>query len=142
MNKDLFQHYASSYGAELAHWPEDVVEVAGNALLAHPEWQSMLEEEHHLDKQLDAYQLPAVNLSQLESMILQQTTENVNLLDQLINWLMPSRSIWRPALAACLPLLIGVILGTSLEIEDQYLLSEEIELFGVNTTAEVFDDEI
>ncbi len=136
MNKQLFTHYASTYGSEISQWPNEVKQVAVDALAVNPQWQSLLEAEVSLDQALDAYQVSSSPLPDLEQAILNSTAAKIDLIDRILAWLIPQNSVFRPALVACVPLLVGVILGNSLEIEDQYVLSEEIELISSFTVLE------
>ena len=128
MDKTKFAHYAESYGSDLQLWPIDVKAEAQLALENHPEWMQVLEQEQDLDHLLSQYQLPKVDFSALEQSVISETTHKTSFLDWIIGWLQPEQSIWRPALAACLPILIGITLGTNLELNEQYVLSEEIEI--------------
>ena len=130
MDRATFQYYAESYGSDFSLWPQSVSIEAQTALKNNPEWQTVLDNEEQLDLLLNQYKLPKANLSPLEQSILDATVHQTGLLDRLINWLRPDQSLWRPAVAACLPILVGITLGTSLELEEQYVLSEEIELLG------------
>ena len=130
MDKPTFEHFAESYGSNLKRWPKDIAREAEAALVEHPEWQAILTAEEDIDALLDSAKFTQPNFSDLESSILDQTVNQLPVVDLIINWLRPTHSLWRPALAACLPILIGVTLGTSLELEEQYVLSEEIELLN------------
>lgn len=151
MNKETFSHYATSYGAHLKNWPEEVRSEAQQALNEHAQWQTILDNEQGLDDMLDHYQPNLYppntgDYAALEAAILAETVRKVSLLDNLLSWLQPDRSIWRPALAACLPILVGITLGANLELEDQYVLAEELELlngtYWLESELEVSDDEV
>ncbi len=130
MNNELFQHYATSYGSDINRWPQDVRQKAHQCLQGNPSLANVLIEESHLDESLNAYQTPPDILADLEQTILAKTVSNPGLLDSLLAWLAPQNSLFRPAVVACLPLLLGMIVGNSYELEEQYLLAEEIELFS------------
>ena len=57
------------------------------------------------------------NFPGLESRILNQPLpeRNRGLFEAAVNWLMPEGSlgnqVWRPAIAACIPLVFGIVLG-------------------------------
>jgi hypothetical protein len=142
MDRQTFIQHAESYGSDLERWPEEVVAEAKLALANQPELTEVLKQEIGLDQLLSLYELPKVDFSALEQSILNSTIDKTTLIDRLIDWLRPEQSIWRPALAACLPILIGMILGTNLEIDDQYVLSEEIEILNSSMWDSALLDEI
>ncbi|MFN3236960.1 MAG: hypothetical protein ACE37D_07860 [Pseudomonadales bacterium] len=137
MDKTTFAALAASYGCNIDSWPTDHQAAAAVALKANPDWQSLLDQEQRLDAVLDQYQV-ASNLSALEASILEQTVYRRGLLQKLLDWLSPEVTVWRPALAACLPIVVGMMLGSSIQIEEQFVLAEELAL--VQFEASSFDD--
>jgi hypothetical protein len=51
-----------------------------------------------------------------------QTGKGTRLLDRILDWLMPAdtspRNLWRPAVAAALPLLLGVAIGSTINLDE------------------------
>ena len=137
MDKATFMYYANTYGGDLSIWPLEVIDSAEQALVKHPVWQELLTAEQDLDRRLNQYDMTEVSLLDLESKILDQTVNNTPLIDTILAWFLPNQSIWRPALAACLPVLIGLALGMTIDLEDQYLLSDEMELLADTEWLEV-----
>ena len=135
MDKSKFVSLAEAYGSDLNRWPQDQKLPAMAALEHNPDWLDILNTELALDRQLDQYQLN-IDVSALESRILQQTTEKVGLIDKVLGWLLPDDSLLRPALVACIPVLLGVVIGTNLDLglEDQFVLSDELQYIQFDTT--------
>ncbi len=135
MNKSKFLSLAQAFGSDLSRWPEDQRHLAFQALESNPGWHEILNAELALDQELDQYQLN-IDVSQLETLILQQTTGKTGTIDKLLAWLIPSGSLLRPALVACIPILVGVIIGSNLDLEldEPYLLTEELQYIQFDNT--------
>lgn len=144
MNKTEFDHLLACYGANFEHWPSEHRSIAKLALEAHPEWQtSFLESrilddvlDNVLDDALDKQTLESHHLAALEQRILAQTVHKQSSLDHFIHWLIPGEvfwrpALWRPALVACLPVIVGLSIGLNVDIDEQYTLEEELSLSGL-----------
>lgn len=127
MNKEQFQQFAESYGSDLNRWPDAIRAEADQDLANQPTWQALLDREGGLDQHLDQYQINT-DITALEARISKQAFEQMSLLDRIFAWISPDAALWRPALAASIPILIGFVLGSSLNFDEQYTIEEELEL--------------
>lgn len=134
MNKTEFDHLLACYGADFEHWPSEHRSSAKQALESNPEWQASLLESRALDDVLDdalnEYALDSYHLAALEQRILAETLYKQSSLDRFIHWLIPGEALWRPALIACLPIIVGLSIGLNIDIDEQYTLEEELSLTG------------
>lgn len=126
------------HGAKPDRWP-DSLRVRAESLVATDEnAAALLRREQNLADLLDAVQVP--EMAGLEQRVLQQSlpARRKSKINALVNWLLPAEVLhywWRPALAATVPLVFGIVLGNffsfgvsgSVEIQDwaneMYLLS-------------------
>lgn len=125
MSPERLRDLLDNYGSRESNWPSELRESMRAALdslernNSLERWDSLepgeslelrvaLREARELDELLDSYAPP---LAQLEQRILEALPQP--LLERLFSWLVPERGseLWRPALAAALPLLLGVTLG-------------------------------
>ncbi len=136
MTLEEFTKIIVCYGAQSDRWPAAVRDAAIDLTATSTEAQNLLAEYVQLEALLDQQQVP--DFPNLESRILSQTlpARNHALIDRLINWLLPATSVrllWRPVLAASLPLFFGIVVGTFFS-------------FGVDVeaieTAEYWEDEL
>lgn len=137
MNKTEFDDLLASYGANLSYWPEAQRDAAKSALATHPGWQTQISEERRLDDLLDILlddqTVDPSAIAQLEQQILNKTIYRNTALEKLLDWISPSQGIWKPALAACLPILVGVSIGLSVDVGEQYSLENELTLTGLDS---------
>ena len=131
MNKTEFDQLLACYGADFGHWPIEHRASAELALESHPEWQANLLESRLLDDALGQYSLEDHHLAAVKHRILAQTVYKQTFLDRFIHWLMPGEALWRPALIACLPIIIGLSIGLNIDIDEQYTLAEELSFTGL-----------
>lgn len=108
MNRDQARALLDAYGADAAKWPEQRREDLALFLDRDEAGADLLEEARQLDHVLAAYKLPGVDLADQVLNALPQSG-----LERLLDWLMPVPASlwWRPAMAAALPLAIGVCIG-------------------------------
>jgi hypothetical protein len=136
MKKAEFDHLLACYGADFGDWPGEQRGIAKRALESNPEWQARFLESRALDDALDEYTLESPHLAALEQRILAETVHKQSILDRFIQWLIPGEAlwrpaVWRPALVACLPIIVGVSIGLNINIDEQYTLEEELSLTGL-----------
>ncbi|MGK0474216.1 MAG: hypothetical protein ACJAR0_004716 [Candidatus Azotimanducaceae bacterium] len=131
MNKTEFDHLLACYGADFEHWPIEHRSLAKNALESNPEWQTSLLETNVLDNALDQLTPADHHLAALTERILAATVGKQYFLDRLIHWLIPGEALWRPALVACLPIIVGLSIGLNVDIDEQYTLEEELSFTGL-----------
>jgi hypothetical protein len=115
MTLDEFTHIVESNGADPEHWPDLLQHQCRGFLATSAEAQTLLAQHQQLASQLDRLSVP--DFPGLESRVLAQylPSRNEPLLDRLLSWLLPenplSKQLWRPAMAACLPLVFGILVG-------------------------------
>jgi hypothetical protein len=115
MNIDAFTQILETHGAVEANWPEETRAACRHLTATSQEAQQLLLQFMLLEQSLDALDQP--HFPGLETRILHQALppQQLSLSDRLINWLIPKSgsplSLWRPTLAACLPLGFGILVG-------------------------------
>ncbi len=147
MNIKRFQQLLEAYGTREENWPREEREAARMLLQSNSECERLFQQYQQLDGYLDEYvtRIPAGLSEKILSGL------PMPLVDRIISWLIPDvkSEIWKPAIAGSLPLVVGVILGTSTlgslldaaEPTDNW--EEEIYLLALDDTAndvEVFDE--
>lgn len=142
MNLERFTLIVESYGADPQQWPGDERVEALEFSRTSTDAMSLLDQEAELDQQLALFELPDSKLAvqRIERAILSELKPGP--VEQLLNWVLPdfddlSHTLWRPTLAACMPLLLGVVIGLSLTDNNTYELSsdEELSLLAFTDTA-------
>ena len=103
-----------SYGCDTSRWPEGDRQQCLDLIATDSQASALYQQFVSLENQLDHLQAP--DFSGLEQKVLQQQLPKraPKLSDRLVNWLLPSagsHNYWRPALAACLPLVMGIMVG-------------------------------
>lgn len=108
MNLERFRELLSCHGSREQRWPTALRDDMLSFLGENEEARVLLRSEQQLDLLLDSYQLPEIDLS---DEIMRAVPGDR--LERLLGWLMPARpaQFWRPASAAALPLLLGVVIG-------------------------------
>ena len=143
MNRTEFDYLLTCYGADFGRWPIEHSTIAKLALESNPAWQVSLLEARRLDDALDKSSLEDHHLGALKRRILAETIYKQSLLDRFLHWLIPAEVLWRPALVACLPVIIGLSIGLNIDIDERYTLEEELSLTGLvveTSTLEIFDE--
>ncbi|MCH7742063.1 MAG: hypothetical protein IIB71_05300 [Proteobacteria bacterium] len=147
MNIERFQQILDAYGARVDNWPREERQAAQLLLQSNTECVSLLRRYHSVDDYLDEY-VPRVP-SALRQKILQRLPGSI--IDTIVNWLIPDvrSDFWRPVIAGSLPLVMGVMLGTSTlgdlldstAVDDNW--EEEIYLLALDDTVngmEIIDE--
>jgi hypothetical protein len=103
-----------SCGCDTSRWPEGDRQQCLDLIATDSQASALYQQFVSLENQLDHLQAP--DFSGLEQKVLQQQLPKraPKLSDRLVNWLLPSagsHNYWRPALAACLPLVMGIMVG-------------------------------
>lgn len=108
MSPERLQQLLDSYGAREEHWPKDQRADMRACLHAFPQMQHQLLKARELDGILDSYIPEPVDLQQR---ILDALPGSA--VDRLLSWLVPQvpQLWWRPAMAAALPLILGLTIG-------------------------------
>ncbi len=142
MNTDDLKQLINAYGTRAENWPDDKRQAA-LALIASDESAGvLLSRLAPLDEALDRFEVQP-DVKRIEADILARLPRpaRTGLLDTLIEWLIPDgatpTAMFRPALAAMLPLLVGVALGSNINIDDtdlSYSTDEEILLLSLSSS--------
>jgi hypothetical protein len=143
MDLHTFTQLLERYGTTESNWPAQVRDEAAAFVAANPEAQSVKARFRPLDEALDRYEVHPDN-ERLRAAILARIDDRPaamrrrDPLDVIMRWLFPDvpdlRVLWRPALAASLPLLAGIIIGSTFTIDaldttDSW--DEEIQLLAL-----------
>ena len=123
-----FRRLLDVHGGDLQRWPE-AKRAEMEALIADSvDARAYLAEARVLDDALDGFEVPAVDLSQRVLDALPQSR-----VEKLLAWLLPPapQLWWRPAMAAMMPVFLGVMIGlggtpgdaTDWDAQEQALLS-------------------
>ncbi|WOJ92098.1 hypothetical protein R0135_09895 [Congregibacter variabilis] len=119
MSPERLEELLETYGSREERWPEDQRSEMRACLDAFPQLQRQLFEARDLDLMLDSYCPEDIDLQQriLDAL-------PVSVADRLLNWLLPEVPglWWRPAMAAALPMLLGLAIG----MESQSLASIDV----------------
>ena len=128
-----------AYGADAAHWPQDERTMLLELIAGSPAASDLLHEAQKLDRILDLYSIPEASNDLMKKVL--NNLPVPNRLDQFLKWLWPERKslIWQPALAASLPLVFGILLGSFWTPLDQdYAMDEEgMYVMGLYTPEEL-----
>jgi len=115
MNLQEFTRIIDLYGAEAARWPKRVRAECERFVANNVQARALLNQQWVVDELLEQIETP--QFSGLESRVLNQALpeQNSGPFDAIIEWLIPSsgatQNYWRPAIAACLPLVFGIVLA-------------------------------
>ena len=141
-----FSQVIEIYGADSAMWPEDLREDLEAFLAKNESARSLLSEYSQLEQSLDKIAVP--DFPGLETRVLNQalSPRQQSLFVSLISWLLPTENfganLWRPALAACLPLVFGIVLGNyysfgiSSEVDEFDYWEDELAMIALTDISE------
>ena len=144
-----FSQAIEFYGADSAMWPEDLREDLEAFLAKNESARSLLSEYSQLEQSLDKIAVP--DFPGLETRVLNQalSPRQQSLFVSLISWLLPTENfganLWRPALAACLPLVFGIVLGNyysfgiSSEVDEFDYWEDELAMIALTDISESED---
>jgi hypothetical protein len=109
-----FTQLLEIHGADSGNWPSAQRQAMLSLARDNSEAGDILSEFQRMDGLLATMEAP--KFAGLGARIADQDLpqRQAGLMDRLLNWLLPleaGSSLWRPALAACLPLFVGVIVG-------------------------------
>lgn len=112
-----FTSLLDRYGSSLEDWPEQEAESARRLLERDTAASAARARQRELETLIG--DLPTPRFPGLEARIAAQALPPRGLtpLDRLLGFLLPEadgRALWRPAIAACLPLVMGIVLGNYL----------------------------
>ena len=144
-----FSQVIEIYGADSAMWPEDLREDLEAFLAKNESARSLQSEYSQLEQSLDKIAVP--DFPGLETRVLNQalSPRQQSLFVSLISWLLPTENfganLWRPALAACLPLVFGIVLGNyysfgiSSEVDEFDYWEDELAMIALTDISESED---
>ncbi len=135
MDEAAFANALDRWGSRLSQWPAH--EAAARELIERSAAaRRLLIRAEQLDAQLSQPAELAAN-PQLQQRITSALAgrKQFDGLDRLIQWF--AASLWRPSVAAAVPLLLGFIIGTAAPIAAEDSLAEELGLLAFTTTIEI-----
>jgi len=144
MNLERFTLIVESYGADSQQWPRneraEALEFSSTSIDA----VALLDQERELDQHLALFEFPNSERSVRRVKMGISSALKPSRLQQLLNWVLPdfdnlTRTLWRPTLAATMPLLLGVVIGLTLS-NNTYELSPEEELSLLAFTDTVIEE--
>ncbi len=115
MSLENFAKLLNVHGADPRSWPTERRQSCTELLDNSGEARALLASHQVLEQRLN--QLPVPALAGLEATVMHQPlpARSVSPMDKLIDWLVPTEGLtlrlWRPTMAACLPLVFGIVLG-------------------------------
>ncbi|MDA1370571.1 MAG: hypothetical protein O2971_07400 [Proteobacteria bacterium] len=115
MNFDKFEKLLNVHGADSRSWPSELRRSCTELLDSSRQVRALLASHQLLEKRLN--QLPVPELASLEATVMHQPlpARSLSPMDRLLDWLAPTEGftlrLWRPTIAACLPLVFGIVLG-------------------------------
>lgn len=136
MTFEEFSEIVDTYGSQDHRWPDHLRQQCLLYAEGSSEAKEFIKQHQELEFLLNKVEAP--EFAGLESRIANMPLpeRKQNFLDQILNWLFPedgfTKQLWRPAMAACLPLVFGIAMGNF------FSFGVEIEIDGFET----WDDEL
>ncbi|GJM13535.1 MAG: hypothetical protein DHS20C12_19380 [Pseudohongiella sp.] len=115
MTLEEFTRIVDLYGAESAHWPKELCTDCETFVANNIEARTLLKQQWQVDELMTQLEVPS--FPGLETRVLNQSLpeRSRSFFEEVISWLVPEENFgqqfWRPAVAACIPLVFGVVLG-------------------------------
>ena len=115
MNKQAFTTALDTYGSDLNKWPATLAAQAQALLATDSDCRQLLAQQDSVAQLLE--NLPQPVFPGLETRILHQSlpARSRSWADQVVDWLIPEQGFstqwWRPLSAACLPMLVGIVMS-------------------------------
>lgn len=136
-----FTEILDTFGSRPANWPDQHRSQWESFLASDAGAQQLFKQQQTLEDLLQKLEAP--ELPYLETRILNQELppQQISIADKLIEWLLPSEfgiQLWRPTVAACLPLVFGILVGNYFSFgiteQDQQLeyWDDELALLSFN----------
>lgn len=142
MNLQLFAELLETYGGDSRRWPVEQRDAALELLSREPEARQIMEAEIAFDLILDTHEVPVRTTDQLISNIEARIGADPvrNPVDKLIHWLFPDlmtiRTALRPASIACVPVILGMMIGYGNASSNELTVDEELALLAVTYQSE------
>ena len=146
MTIEDFTRFIETYGADPNRWPIDSNKSIRSFLLDNASAKKVLAEYQELEQKMNSYGVP--EFRGLEQKVLKQALppQRNSLLVRLLNWTIPkeasNKRLWRPAIVACLPLMLGFILGNyysfgiDIEIDEYDYWKDEFTFLALSDYSE------
>lgn len=146
MNLEEFTNIIDLHGSESAKWPQRLRAECEAFVANNVEARSLINQQWAVEEIMDKAAVP--EFPGLESRILNQPLpeRGKSPLDRLVEWLLPShisgQNVWRPAFAACLPLVFGIVLanyfsfGVGVENDDFQYWGDELAMLSLTDYSE------
>jgi hypothetical protein len=115
MTLDEFTRIIDLHGSEPAHWPKSLRGECESFVANNVEASMLLNQQWQVDESMAKLEVPS--FPGLETRVLNQLLpeRNQNFFEEVLSWLIPDeyfgKQFWRPAIAACIPLVFGIVLG-------------------------------
>lgn len=115
MNLKEFTRIIDLHGSESARWPKRLRGECGSLVANNVQARMLLNQQWQIDESLEKIEVP--NFPGLETRVLNQPLPEYNrsFFEEVMSWLIPDeyfgKQFWRPAIAACIPLVFGIVLG-------------------------------
>lgn len=146
MTLEEFTQIIDSHGSEPTRWPARLREQCKNFMANSIEARALISQQRQLEMLMDQIELPA--FPGLEARVLAQVLPppRDSSLEQFLAWLLPWDSLgkhfWRPAMAACLPLVFGIVIanfysfGVGVQSEGFEYWDDELYMLSLNDYTE------
>jgi hypothetical protein len=129
MNAERFRKLVDAYGANPRRWPADERAAMEAYRDAHADTREWLRAAGDLDDLLDDHRVVTRDISQR---ILRSVPRSFA--ERLVGWLLPHDPAlwWRPAMAAALPLAVGILIGVQTPSTTMDWVAQEQALLAVD----------
>ena len=115
MTLEEFTKLVEDYGTEPSRWPVRLRQECEDFIAGNTEADALINRQRDLEILMDRLRVP--EFPGLEARVLNQALppRYSSPIDQFLEWLLPTGSVgkqlWRPAMVACLPLVVGIVIG-------------------------------
>lgn len=115
MTLDEFTRIIDLHGSESARWPKRLRAECESFVANNVEARTVLNQQWQVEEVMAQLEVPSFPC--LETRVLNQPLpeRNRSFLEDVMSWLIPDEyfgnQVWRPAIAACIPLVFGIVLG-------------------------------
>jgi len=115
MTLEEFTRIVDFYGTKPERWPDSQRADCQSLVARDPRASALLEQQSQIDELLSQIEEPS--FPGLQTRVLNQALpeRKSGLLEIIVSWLLPESNsgsqVWRPAVAACIPLVFGIVLA-------------------------------
>jgi len=146
MTLEEFTRIVDLYGTKSEHWPDNLHADCQSLVARDPRASALLVQQSQIDGLLAQIEEPS--FPGLQTRVLNQTLpeRKSGLVEEIIGWLIPqsnsSSQVWRPAVAACIPLVFGIVLanyfsfGVGIEDDGFQYWGDELAMLSLTDYAE------